>query len=47
MSSCQIKIIKEKSNITDDNGITSSKVTYKVEASSGSNCPTTEEYGSE
>lgn len=44
MSSCQIKIIKEKSNITDANGITSSKVTYKVEASSGSNCPTTEEY---
>lgn len=47
MSSCQIKIIKEKSNITDDNGIASSKVTYKVEASSGNNCPTTKEYGSE
>ena len=47
MSACQIKIIKVKSNVTDDNGITSSKVTYKVEASSGSNCPTTEEYGSE
>lgn len=44
MSACQIKIIKVKSNVTDDNGITSSKVTYKVEASSGSNCPTTEEY---
>ena len=47
MSACQIKIIKVKSNVTDDNGITSSKVTYKVEASSGSNCPKTEEYGSE
>lgn len=47
MSACQIKIIKVKSNVTDDNGITSSKVAYKVEASSGSNCPTTEEYGSE
>lgn len=47
MSSCQIKITKVKSNITDANGITSSKVTYKVEASSGSNCPTTKEYGSE
>ena len=47
MSACQITITKVKSNVTDDNGITSSKVTYKVEASSGSNCPTTEEYGSE
>lgn len=47
MSSCQIKITKVKSNVKDANGITSSKVTYKVEASSGSNCPTTEEYGSE
>lgn len=47
MSSCQIKIIKVKSNVKDANGITSSKVTYKVEASSGSNCPTTKEYGSE
>jgi hypothetical protein len=28
----------------DGNGITSNKVTYKVEASSGNNCPTTEEY---
>lgn len=47
MSSCQIKITKVKSNVKDANGITSSKVTYKVEASSGSNCPTTKEYGSE
>ncbi len=47
MSACQITITKVKSNIKDDNGITSSKVTYKVEASSGNNCPTTEEYGSE
>ena len=47
MSACQITITKVKSNVTDDNGITSSKVTYKVEASSGSNCPKTEEYGSE
>lgn len=47
MSSCQIKITKVKSNVKDANGITSSKVTYKVEASSGGNCPTTEEYGSE
>ena len=47
ISACQITITKVKSNVTDDNGITSSKVTYKVEASSGSNCPTTEEYGSE
>lgn len=44
MSACQITITKVKSNIKDDNGITSNKVTYKVEASSGSNCPTTEEY---
>ena len=44
MSACQIKITKVKSNIKDDNGITSNKVTYKVEASSGNNCPTTEEY---
>lgn len=44
MSSCQIKITKVKSNVKDANGITSSKVTYKVEASSGNNCPTTEEY---
>ena len=44
MSACQITITKVKSNIKDDNGITSSKVTYKVEASSGNNCPTTEEY---
>ena len=41
---CQITITKVKSNIKDDNGITSNKVTYKVEASSGNNCPTTEEY---
>ncbi len=47
ISACQITITKVKSNVTDDNGITSSKVTYKVEASSGSNCPKTEEYGSE
>ena len=47
MSACQITITKVKSNVKDANGITSSKVTYKVEASSGSNCPTTEEYGSE
>lgn len=47
ISSCQITITKVKSNVKDANGITSSKVTYKVEASSGSNCPTTEEYGSE
>ena len=44
MSACQITITKVKSNIKDDNGITSNKVTYKVEASSGNNCPTTEEY---
>lgn len=44
MSTCQITITKVKSNVTDDNGITSSKVTYKVEASSGNNCPTTDEY---
>ena len=44
MSACQIKITKVKSNIKDDNGITSNKVTYEVEASSGNNCPTTEEY---
>lgn len=44
MSACQITITKAKSNIKDDNGITSNKVTYKVEASSGNNCPTTEEY---
>lgn len=47
MSACQITITKVKSNITDDNGITSNKVTYKVEALSGDNCPTTKEYGSE
>ena len=47
ISACQITITKVKSNVTDDNGITSSKVTYKVEASSGSNCPKTEENGSE
>ena len=47
MSACQITITKVKSNIKDDNGIASSKVTYKVEASSGNNCPTTKEYGSE
>lgn len=47
MSSCQITITKVKSNIKDDNGITSNNVTYKVEASSGDNCPTTKEYGSE
>jgi hypothetical protein len=44
MSACQITITKVKSNIKDDNGITSNKVTYEVEASSGNNCPTTEEY---
>ena len=44
MSACQITITKVKSNIKDDNGITSNKVTYKIEASSGNNCPTTEEY---
>ena len=44
MSACQITITKVKSNVKDDNGITSNKVTYKVEASSGNNCPTTEEY---
>ena len=44
MSACQITITKVKSNIKDDNGITSSKVTYKIEASSGNNCPKTEEY---
>lgn len=47
MSACQITITKVKSNIKDDNGITSNNVTYKVEASSGDNCPTTKEYGSE
>ena len=47
MSACQITITKVKSNIKDDNGITSNNVTYKVEASSGDNCPKTEEYGSE
>ena len=47
MSACQITITKVKSNIKDDNGITSNNVTYKVEASSGDHCPTTEEYGSE
>lgn len=47
MSSCQVKITKIKTEVTDDNGIKSNKVTYKIEASSGSNCPKTEEYGSE
>lgn len=47
MSACQITITKVKSNIKDDNGITSNKVTYKVEALSGDICPTTKEYGSE
>ena len=44
MSACQITITKVNSNVKDDNGITSSKVTYKIEASSGNNCPKTEEY---
>lgn len=41
MSACQITITKTKKEIKDGNGITSSKVTYEVKASSGNNCPTT------
>ena len=43
LNSCKITITKEKKDITDNNGITSSKVMYEVEAGEGSNsnCPTT------
>lgn len=44
ISDCQIKIAKVKKTNTDENGIENIKVTYKVTAESGSDCPTTEEY---
>lgn len=45
MSDCTIQITKTKQEITDDNGIKNTKVTYTVtNTSSDSNCPT--EYGS-
>ena len=44
ISDCKIKIAKVKKTNTDENGIENIKVTYKVTAESGSDCPTTEEY---
>lgn len=44
MSECEIKIAKVKEEKTDENRIKNIKVTYKVTAESGSDCPTTEEY---
>lgn len=44
MSECKIEIVKVKEEKKDENGIKNIKVTYKVTAQSGSDCPTTEEY---
>ena len=44
ISECKIEIAKEKEEKKDENGIKNIKVTYKVTAQSGSDCPTTEEY---
>lgn len=40
LNSCKITITKEKKDITDNNGITSSKVMYEVKGSTQDGCPT-------
>lgn len=40
LNSCKITITKEKKDITDNNGITSSKVMYEVKGSTQDDCPT-------
>ena len=40
LNDCGIKITKKKENITDSNGITSSKVMYEVKGSTQNGCPT-------
>ena len=40
LNDCKITITKEKEDITDSNGITSSKVMYKVKGSTQYGCPT-------
>ena len=43
LNDCEITITKEKKDITDNNGITSSKVMYEVKGSTQEGCPTTED----
>lgn len=43
LNACGIIITKEKKNITDNNGITSSKVMYEVKGSTQDGCPTDED----
>ena len=40
LNDCEITITKEKKDITDNNGITSSKVMYEVKGSTQDGCPT-------
>lgn len=40
LNDCKITITKEKKDITDNNGITSSKVMYEVKGSTQDGCPT-------
>lgn len=43
LNDCKITITKEKKDITDNNGITSSKVMYEVKGSTQDGCPTDED----
>ena len=43
LNDCEITITKEKKDITDNNGITSSKVMYEVKGSTQEGCPTDED----
>lgn len=49
ISDCTIKIIKNKVNVPDSNGIVNTKITYMVESYHDNDdvCPTIKEYGSD